>query len=147
MRALHLVSIALALVAAVLYPVFSPAKDAPRDAAAIHAELEEGATALMAAGCTGPGCHAGRYPKTGLDLSAEAFPASVVGVESRKAEGWLLVDPADPSASYLLAKIVGEPGIVGERMPIKAPPMPASDVALLRLWLCGVYATAGGDGK
>ncbi|MBN1886157.1 MAG: hypothetical protein JW876_11635 [Candidatus Krumholzibacteriota bacterium] len=147
MRIVHVSAFAAALLAAAPFSAPSPADEVPMTAAAIHAELETGATALMTAGCATSGCHAGRFPRAGLDLSAGAFPASVVGAPSRKAEGRLLVDPADPAASYLMAKIVGEEGIVGDRMPDDAPPMAEADVRLLRLWICGVHVAAGGGGR
>jgi hypothetical protein len=53
--------------------------------------------------CSAAGCHFGKYPPAGLSLEPERFPASVVGVASQEKPGSLIVDPAAPEKSYLLA--------------------------------------------
>ena len=90
--------------------------------------------------CSVAGCHSGKYPPAGLSLEPEGFPASVVGVASQEKPGSLIVDPAAPEKSYLLAKIKGEPGIVGARMPAKRDPLLEADIKQIADWIKSLAA-------
>jgi hypothetical protein len=46
----------------------------------------------------------------------------------------VLVAPGDPEKSYLLRKLEGRK-IVGERMPLGKPPLPAEMIAVIRKWV------------
>ncbi len=90
--------------------------------------------------CSTSGCHSGKYPAAGLSLEPEKFPASVVGVASREKPGSLVVDAAAPEKSYLLAKIKGEPGIVGKRMPINRNPLTEVEIRQVEAWIKSLAA-------
>lgn len=90
--------------------------------------------------CTSACCHTGKYPAVGLSLEPDRFPASVVGVASQEKPGSLIVDPAAPEKSYLLAKIKGEPGIVGVRMPAKQDPLSEADIQQIEGWIKSLAA-------
>lgn len=68
--------------------------------------------------CALAGCHAGSAPQQGMDLSAGAAFASVVGVASTERSDLVRVAPGDPDASYLVKKLRGDPDIVGSQMPL-----------------------------
>jgi len=101
---------------------------------------------ILKRNCTSAGCHSGKYPPAGLNLEPDRFPASVVGIASQEKPGSLIVDPAAPEKSYLLAKIKGEPGIVGVRMPAKHDPLSAADIQQVEEWLKSLAAGPSGTG-
>jgi hypothetical protein len=64
-----------------------------------------------------PARHRAREHGTGLNLSDATAYASLISVPSTGKTGAVRVVPGDPDGSYLIQKIEGAPGIVGERMP------------------------------
>lgn len=83
-------------------------------------------------------CHTdqGRAPASGLNLREGAAYAAIVGVPSRGKPGAVLVIPGDPDNSYLVQKLEGAPGIVGERMPRTGGPyLTAGQLLVLRTWI------------
>src|SRR5581483_10687538 len=64
-------------------------------------------------------CHNDRLARFngGLNLSGASAYASLVNVPSRDKRGAVRVIAGDPEHSYLIQKIEGRPGIVGDRMP------------------------------
>src|SRR4030042_5448209 len=64
--------------------------------------------------CSVSGCHSGKYPAAGHNFEPDEFAAAVVNAPSREIPDLKIVDVAAPEKSYLLAKIKGEPGIVGK---------------------------------
>ncbi|HEX6241777.1 MAG TPA: hypothetical protein VFZ61_12805, partial [Polyangiales bacterium] len=74
----------------------------------------------------------------GLSLaSAEASYANLVGVASGAAAcaARTRVVAGDPAASYLLAKLRGDPDICGNPMPRNRPPLSEPDMATLTAWI------------
>src|SRR5687767_13044201 len=65
--------------------------------------------------CAFSSCHGSGTGGLTLD-EAGAYDA-IVEAPSVGAPGEVLVVPGDPDASYLLSKLEGDPGIVGDRMP------------------------------
>jgi len=45
------------------------------------------------------------------------------------------VVPGDSAASYLVAKLKGEAGICGVRMPHNLPPLPKEEIATIEAWI------------
>jgi hypothetical protein len=45
------------------------------------------------------------------------------------------VEPGDPVDSYLYMKLLGDPRIAGDRMPLLGPPLEASDLERIRTWI------------
>jgi hypothetical protein len=68
-------------------------------------------------------CHnaAGRLFTAGLSLDHDVAYSSLVNVASTRKAGATRVIPGDPENSYLVHKIEGRPGIVGQRMPFSGP--------------------------
>src|SRR5712691_4653851 len=83
----------------------------------IQREVFEARDASGRAACTECHTNVGRNPSGGLNLRHDLAYASLVGVASRDKTGAVRVIPGDPEHSYILPKLQGAPGIVGERMP------------------------------
>lgn len=80
-------------------------------------------------------CHSGAAAPQGLQLDAGHSYALLVGVPSAEAGGVARVKPGDPDNSYLVQKLQGNAGIVGERMPFGGPYLPQSTIDLIRQWI------------
>src|SRR5688572_2269564 len=81
-------------------------------------------------------CHSGAAAPAGLRLDAANSYLSLVGVPSVEPSGGLLrVAPGDANNSYLIRKLEGTSGIFGQRMPAGLPPLPQSDINVIRQWI------------
>jgi hypothetical protein len=80
-------------------------------------------------------CHSGATAPAGLRLDAANSYASLVGVSSVERPGVLRVAPGNANNSYLIHKLEGTSGIVGQRMPAGLPPVPQSDIDVVRQWI------------
>ena len=68
-------------------------------------------------------------------LEGRAWAALVRRPSSQKA-GETLVIPGDAASSYLVAKLEGRPGIVGQRMPRTAGPfLTDGQMLIIRRWI------------
>ena len=43
--------------------------------------------------------------------------------------------PGDSAGSYLIAKLLGQEGICGVRMPRNLPPLPDEEIATIAAWI------------
>ena len=82
--------------------------------------------------CTG--CHAGAGAPLGLRLDEASSYALLVNASSVEVAALRRVQPGNPNASYLIQKLEGT-AAVGARMPLNAPPLPASTIAVIRQWI------------
>lgn len=82
--------------------------------------------------CTG--CHAGAAAPLGLRLEEGAAYAMLVNAPSVEVPALRRVQPGNPDASYLIQKLEGT-AAVGGRMPLNAPPLPPSTIAVIRQWI------------
>ena len=83
-------------------------------------------------------CHndAGRATAGGLSLREGAAYGSLVNVPSRQKPGAVLVVPGDPENSYLIHKLEGRQGIVGQRMPRNQGPfLTAGQMLVIKRWI------------
>jgi hypothetical protein len=83
-------------------------------------------------------CHTnvGRNPAGGLNLIHDLAYDQLVNVPSRNKPGAIRVVPSDPENSYLLHKVEGRPGIVGNRMPNNGPPyLSEGQILILKRWI------------
>jgi hypothetical protein len=84
-------------------------------------------------------CHTnagGRTPSGGMNLSHDVAYATLVGVGSRGKTGVVRVIPGDPDHSYIIQKLEGAPGIVGERMPRTGGPyLTEGQIAIIKRWI------------
>jgi len=79
-------------------------------------------------------CHAGANAPLGLRLDAGNSYSNLVGVRSRQVGSLQRVAPGDPDASYLIRKLEGTQS-QGERMPLRAAPVPQATIDFVRQWI------------
>jgi hypothetical protein len=77
-----------------------------------------------------------------VSFESKATLASLAGRPSGEKPDLKIIDPADPDRSYLLAKVRGEEGIVGKRMPLDGDPLPASEISVLADWARSLKGTS-----
>ncbi len=83
-------------------------------------------------------CHTnqGRTPAANLNLLPEVGYAQLVGVASVQKPGAVRVVPGDADNSYLVHKLDGRSGIVGQRMPRNAGPfLTEGQMLIIRRWI------------
>jgi len=99
-----------------------------------------GPAAIFAASCGGSGCHVGPDAPLHLDLSPDAFYASLVDVPASEAAGVMRVKPgaATDTQSYLLCKLDPECVVIGQHMPSETVTLPADQIATLRAWVASL---------
>ena len=86
--------------------------------------------------CATAGCHSGGSPAGMLSLTDEATSyAQLVGIPASGAMGPIRVIEFDADNSYLIQKLEGAMGIVGNQMPLGRPPLPQSDIDEIRQWI------------
>ena len=88
------------------------------------------------AACTG--CHNAQNARfaANLNLADGSAFSQLVNVASQNKAGAIRVIPGDPNNSYLIQKIEGAPGIVGQRMPrTNGPFLTPNQIAIIRRWI------------
>ncbi|MCB9664647.1 MAG: hypothetical protein H6732_11085 [Alphaproteobacteria bacterium] len=87
--------------------------------------------------CASSDCHGGPEATTGLDLRPSKAYAQLVGVPCDQADDILRVDPGNPDASYLLAKVGGTPEALGGEGDPMPPPfgLGQQDLDVIRAWI------------
>ncbi len=100
-----------------------------------QAELPANIKAIITHNCSVSGCHQGRYPAADRNYEPDKFLATVLNKPSGEVPVRKLVDTAAPEKSYLLAKIKGEPGIVGMRMPAGRDSLSAEEIQAIETWI------------
>ena len=83
--------------------------------------------------CTG--CHSGSAPAAGMNLSSATAHAALVNVPSVQRGGAVRVIPGNADGSYIIQKLRGEAGIVGQRMPAGGPFLSDDQINLIRQWI------------
>lgn len=89
---------------------------------------------LLVPSCGFSGCHGSGTG--GLELDGEGDHAALVNVPSVGAPEQVLVVPGDADASYLVLKLEGRAGIVGEVMPPSGS-LDAERIGQVRAWIDG----------
>lgn len=140
-RTLQLSLVALVLVGAVacdekLSDVAGPSPNLEPTFSSIQQEIFETRDASGRAACTECHTDAGRTPSGGLNLRHDLAYTSLVNIASRGKAGAVRVVPSVPVDSYLLQKVEGAPGIVGERMPRTGGPyLTPGQILIMRRWI------------
>lgn len=80
-------------------------------------------------------CHEATSAAADLRLNRGKSYASLVNAASQQIASQVRVVPGDPDRSYLVKKLEGGPGIVGDQMPRLAPPLDPSTIELVRDWI------------
>lgn len=83
--------------------------------------------------CAFSSCH-GDQGSAGLTLTTESSYDALVNVPSTKSDGEILVIPGDADGSYLIHKMEGADGIVGDIMPPGAG-LPEEKIQAVRSWI------------
>jgi hypothetical protein len=79
-------------------------------------------------------CHSGANAPAGLRLDAANSYLNLVAVPAREQPSLMRVAPGDANNSYLIQKLEGTAS-VGGRMPAGLPPLPQSDIDIIRQWI------------
>ena len=127
-------ALALTLLSACAYQLEPRDEAATGEGAAVPAIVQQ----IFDDSCATAGCHAGGSPAAGLSLAADASAAALGGTSTQRPE-LALVEPGDPSASYLALKLL--PAADGRadgtaRMPAGAELDPV-ELAIVIGWIGG----------
>ena len=79
-------------------------------------------------------CHGDDVAEAGLNLAEGTSFASLVNVPSTQV-ALDLVEPNDAENSYLIHKLDGRDGIVGDRMPYDAEFLSEADIEVIKQWI------------
>jgi hypothetical protein len=131
---------ALALLAAScdekLSDIAGPTPNLQPTLSAIQRDVFDAPDSTGRAACTS--CHNAQGARFAgnLNLSGATAYSQLVNVASSGKPGAIRVIPADPENSYLIHKIEGRPGIVGERMPRTSGPfLTPGQILIIRTWI------------
>lgn len=97
--------------------------------------LNDVQTAVFTPSCAFSGCHLDAAAPFGLDLSDGRSFGNLVNVPSAEVPTVLRVSPGRPTESYLYLKLIGDPSIAFDRMPLIGGPLPADRIELVRIWI------------
>jgi hypothetical protein len=90
---------------------------------------------IFTANCTSAQCHDANMPQQGLNLTAGAAYAAIVGIAATECTSTKLVAPGQPDQSYLVFKLEGSGTcFTGSRMP-KGAALTAAQIQLVRDWV------------
>jgi len=102
----------------------------------IQSEIFETTDSAGRSACTNCHTNVGRNPSGGLNLTHDVAYDQLVNVPSRNKPGAIRVVPGDPASSYLVHKVAGQRGIVGNRMPNDGPPfLTDGQIQILERWI------------
>jgi len=104
----------------------------------VRMKLQEDVSSIFVKNCAISGCHRGKFPKKKLNLEADQFVTAMVNVTSLQVDSLKMVDTASPEKSYLLKKVKGGNGIVGDRMPEDAPPLKEEEIKTIEKWIASL---------
>jgi len=114
----------------------SDSDDEMDDPPMLEATLSSIQANIFSTTCATSGCHAGEFPQRDLDLADGSAFASLVNIASQGVPDLLLVNPSNADSSYLIWKLEGNAGIVGDRMPRSGPPFLTDDqIGVVRQWI------------
>lgn len=90
---------------------------------------------ILESSCATSACHSASRGAGQLVLAPDVARSNLVDVPSNQQESAILVVPGDPEASYLMAKLRGDEGIRGSRMPIGQAPLSEEEMATVSGWI------------
>jgi hypothetical protein len=100
-------------------------------------KLQQVQSAVFTQSCALSDCHRGASAPFGLELTAGQTLGNVVGVASAEKPEFDLVEPWNPTDSYVYMKAIGDLRIGGDPMPPQglAPPLTDQQLEMLRQWI------------
>jgi hypothetical protein len=140
--------VVLTIVSAIILCAYTPPKDAwgaEPDIESYTATLKTWAEDILRSKCGV--CHGPKDPKADLDLSSADAIAASLNAPSTEIPSLKIIDLQDPARSYLIMKIRGEEGIMGQPMPINAPPLEDGEIYTINLWIYSLHLSEPGNGK
>jgi hypothetical protein len=136
MAALAVVSIAAGGCDESLKDVAGPSPTLTPSFASIQTEIFESTDSAGRTACVQCHTNVGRNPAAGLNLTRAAAYSALVGTTSSGKPSAARVVPGDPDSSYLVQKLEGAPGIVGQRMPRTGGPyLTEGQMLIIRRWI------------
>ena len=85
--------------------------------------------------CAVPGCHGGGGAQQGLRLDPGFSAGNLINVHSPQDPNLIRVVPGDPDASFLIQKLQGADGLLGDRMPDGGPYLTTATINVIRQWI------------
>lgn len=105
-------------------------------AAFAQGTIPDGVAEIFENKCAFAGCHVANAPGTDLDLTTPNAYSALVNQRSLVMEDLFLVKPGDYKKSYLFLKLVGLPGIKGDRMPPRGDePLSREELKTVAKWI------------
>lgn len=90
---------------------------------------------VFSVNCAVPGCHGGSVVQQGLRLEPGFSFGNLVNVASPQDANRIRVIPFNPDGSFVIQKLEGAPGLLGDRMPQFGPYLPQSTIDVIRQWI------------
>lgn len=119
-----------------LRDIAGPTPDLQPTFSSIQRDIFAAPDASGRAACTS--CHNAQGARfaANLNLADGSAYSQLVNVASSQKAGTIRVIPGDPDNSYLIHKIEGAPGIVGQRMPrTNGPFLTPGQILIIRTWI------------
>ncbi len=114
-----------------------------------HADFEWVRDNVFAVSCAAfSACHRGSRPPADLSLAREVAHRELVGVPATGVDGWVRVVPGQPEVSYLMVKIGGIEGPLGDGgdyMPPNSPLLCDEKIDAVRRWIAAGAPGGGLD--
>jgi len=85
--------------------------------------------------CAIPDCHGGGNVQYGLRLDPGFSAGNLINVPSPRNANLIRVVPGDPDASFLIQKLQGADGLLGDRMPDGGPYLTTATINVIRQWI------------
>ena len=85
--------------------------------------------------CAIPACHGGGNVQYGLRLDPGFSAGNLINVPSPRNANLIRVVPGDPDASFLIQKLQGADGLLGDRMPDGGPYLTTATINVIRQWI------------
>jgi hypothetical protein len=118
---------AWALLAGCTEKLQPPTMPAPGTApGAMRPVIPDSVQTVFTDNCAVSGCHVAGSAFAQEILDADSSYAKTVGVPASQVSSLLRIRPGDPDNSYLVMKVTGAQGILGQQMPRGLPPLAPS---------------------
>jgi hypothetical protein len=90
---------------------------------------------VFSVSCAVSGCHRGGGAPYGLQLEPGLSAGNLINVPAPRNANLIRVVPGDPDASFLIQKLQGIDGLLGDRMPDGGPYLSTATVNVIRQWV------------
>ena len=107
---------------------------------ALQPDLSSIQTNIFDRKCAIEGCHIGSGAPpigNGMDLARGKTFGNTVNIPSAERPTLFRIEPGNADSSYLVLKIEGAPGIVGQQMPFGRSPLSQDEIDVIRQWIDG----------